>query len=157
MPEVSQLDSVTADALRYAASLRHLGEGLDTCTVLLAVAQVHVRGRWDRIWLNCARSPEDIAAARGQSAMQDPADHPRESWNGIQLTATCAKALQTAARIGSRHNLPIAPGVLVLGLLADPSTAAAKALGVGVTIEHDELLHLIEDDLLDVSGIHDTN
>jgi WD40 repeat protein len=157
MPEPSQFDSIAADAMRYAASLRHLGEGLDTCTVLLAVAQVHVRGRWDRIWLNCARSPEDIAVARGQSAMQDPADHPRESWNGIQLTATCAKALRTAAHIGSRHNLPIAPGVLVLGLLADPSTAAAKALGVGVTIEHDELLRLIEDDLLDVSGIRDTN
>jgi WD40 repeat protein len=157
MPEPSQFDSIAADAMRYAASLRHLDEGLDTCTVLLSVAQVHVRGRWDRIWLHCARSPEDIAAARGRSTVQDPADHPRESWNGIQLTATCAKALRTADRISSRHNLPIAPGVLVLGLLADPSTAAAKALGVGVTIEHDELLHLIEEDLLDASGIRDTS
>jgi hypothetical protein len=156
MPEPSQFDSVAADSMRHAESLRGFGEALDTCTVLLAVAQVHVRGRWDRIWLHCARSPEDIAAARQQSSAQDPADHPREIWNGIQLTATCAKALRTAARIGRRHDLPIAPGVLVLGLVADPSTAASKALGVGVTISHDELLRLVEDELLDISDIRET-
>jgi hypothetical protein len=44
---------------------------------------------------------------------------------------------------------------LVLGPLADPATAAAKALGVGTTIEHDELLRLIADDLLDISDLRD--
>jgi hypothetical protein len=44
---------------------------------------------------------------------------------------------------------------LVLGLFADPATAAAKALGVGTTIEHDELLRLIADDLLDISDLRD--
>jgi hypothetical protein len=44
---------------------------------------------------------------------------------------------------------------LVLGLLADAATAAAKALGVGTTIEHDELLRLIADDLLDISDLRD--
>jgi hypothetical protein len=44
---------------------------------------------------------------------------------------------------------------LVLGLLADPATAAAKALGVGTTIEHHELLRLIADDLLDISDLRD--
>jgi hypothetical protein len=141
--------------MRHAASQRHLGEGLDTRTVLLAIAQVHVRGRWDRIWLHCARSPEDIA--RQSPAIRDPFDHPRESWNNIPLTATCAQALRTAARIGHRHDLPISPGVLLLGLIADPATAAAKALGVGAAIEPDHLRQLIEDDLLDVSGVRDTD
>jgi hypothetical protein len=150
LPEPSQFDSVAADAMRWAATLRRSGEALDTRMVLLAVALVHVRGRWERIWLHCSRTPEDIGRQR---EVLDPDDQPRESWNGIELTATCASALRAAARIGQRHDLPIAPGILALGLLADPATAAAKVLGVGITIQHGDLLHLIEDDLLGTSDV----
>ena len=152
LPVVDTLDSVTADAMRHAETLRGLGNALDTRLIFLGLAQVHVRGRWDRIWLKCARSPEDIAR---QKSLRDPVDHPREQWQDTQLTATCANSLRSAARIAVRYGLPITPGVLALGLVSNPRTAAAKALGVGDTIEHDELLELIEDELLGFSGARD--
>lgn len=44
-------------------------------------------------------------------------------------------------------------GVIVIGMLADPASAAAQALGVSVTIEHGEWLDLIENELLGSSGL----
>lgn len=114
MPKL--FDSVTADAIRHAESLRGIGDALDTRLIFMALAHVHVRGRWDRIWLKCSHSLEDIARQR-----------------------------------------LITPGILALGLLLNPRTAAAKALGVGDTIDHKELLELIEDELLGFSNIHDDN
>lgn len=161
LPEPAQFDSVAADAMRQAASplnaalLRRLGKGLDTCTVLLAVTKVHASGRWDRIWQHSAQTPEEMASQ--ERVIPDPTDHPRESWNGLLLTATCASALRAAARASDQRNAPIGQGTLVLGLVSDPASAAARALGVGISITHEELLRLIEDDLLDVGELRDTS
>lgn len=153
MPWLTEFDAVAADSVRYAAALPGYGKPLNTRAVLLALARVHVRGRWDRIWLHCACSPDDIAS---QSATTDLADHPRTSWNGVEFTAACADAFRTAARLSHRHHLPITPGVLLLGLVADPDTAAAKALGVGVTIPHEDLIGLIESDLIGFRNLRPT-
>lgn len=144
LPGLAQFDSVAAASMQHAASLVRAGR-LGTHTALLAVAKVHVLGRWDRIWLHCACSPEDIVR---QLSLHDPMDHLRETWNGIQLTATCADALRTAMRISTRRGSPISPGCLVLGLIANPNSAASRALGVGTTIAHKELLGLINEELL---------
>lgn len=150
LPDLARFDSIAAEAMRHAVSMRQSGQALDTRIVLLAVTKVHVRGNWDRIWLQCSRTPEDIAVQR---SLRDPRDEPHQLWNGTELTASCADALRMAARIGGRYDLPIAPGVLILGLVTDPITAAARALGAGVTIEHEELLGLIAQELLDISDL----
>ncbi len=149
LPGLDGLDSVAADSLRYAAEMCPPGQPLDTRQVFLAVARVHVHGQWDRIWLNCGRTDHEIA---DQTAVTDPRIEPRERWGLVELTATCAQALRIAADISDRYRMPITPGVLVLGMLSDPASAAARALSTGADIGHSELLHLVEDELLDISG-----
>jgi len=150
VPEI--FDSATTDAMRHAESLKEFANALDTRTLLLALAQVHVRGSWDRIWLKCGHSPDDIAR---QKLLNDPADHPREQWQGMSLTASCANSLRSAARLAARYDMPITPGILALALVMNPRTAAARALGVGDAIDHKELLELIGDELLGFSGMSD--
>ena len=149
LPGLDRLDSVAAESLRYAAEMCPPGQLLDTRQVLLAIARVHVHGRWDRIWLHCGRTDEEIA---GQTAVTDPRIELRERWGPTELTATCAQALRVAADIGDRYRMPIAPGVLVLGMLSDPASAASRALGTGAAVSHSELLRLVEEELLGVSG-----
>jgi hypothetical protein len=154
LPGIDSLDSVAASALRHAESLRSLGKALDTRNVFLALTRVHLLGSWERIWVACGQSPESIGR---QTLLTDPVDHPREEWNDTRLTSTCADAFRTAGRIASRYNLPISPGVLALGLISNPVSAAAKALGVGETIEHDELKELIQSEVLGLSEMRDSD
>ena len=149
LPDLDKLDSVAAQSFGHAAATCPPGQPLDTLQFFLAVAQVHVHGRWDRIWLYCGRTDQEIAS---QTAVTDPRIEPRARWGLVELTATCAQALHIAADISDRYRMPIAPGVLVLGLLSDPASAAARALGTGTVISHGELLHLVEEELLGISG-----
>jgi molecular chaperone DnaK (HSP70) len=149
LPSLDRFDSVAAESLRYAAAMCPPGQPLDTLQVFLAVARVHAHGRWDRIWLYCGRTDQDIA---DQTAIADPRNEPRERWRSVELTATCAQALRVAADISNRYNMPIAPGVLVLGMLSDPASAATRALSAGADISHNNLLHLAEEELLGTSG-----
>jgi WD domain, G-beta repeat len=145
LPELTQFDSIALGAMRQAASMPRPGEAIDTRMILLAVARVHAHGRWDRIWLYCAHSPDDIAS---QQNIGDPKAAPIESPDGMKLTVTCADGLREAARIAGNHNMLIAPGVLILGALTDPASGAARALGVGTTIEHSDLMRLVAEELL---------
>lgn len=151
LPTFAQFDSVAAEAMRLAASLGGPDDAVDTRTALLALAYVHVLGKWDLIWLR-SRYPDEIERQKG---LRDPVDEPREAWHEIELTATCANSLRAAARIARRYGGPIAPGALFLGLLADPTTAAARALGVGTAIEHDDLMNLAATELLNLSNLWD--
>lgn len=150
LPKLTQFDSTASDAMRHAASMPRPGEAIDTRMILLAVARVHVRGRRDLIWLYCAHSPDDIAS---QQNARDPKVTPREAYDGMELTATCADGLRSAARIANRYDLPIAPGILILGVLTDPTSGAARALGVRTTIEHGDLMRLVAEELLGIDEI----
>ncbi|BCB75398.1 hypothetical protein GCM10022251_77900 [Phytohabitans flavus] len=149
LPDGDELDSVAADSLRYAAKLVRPPGALDTRLLLVAVARVHVRGRWERIWLYSGQALEHVAA---RTDLRDPDSESRERWMGVPLTATCAEALRTAAATAQQYGIPVSPGVLVLGLLHDPGSAAARALGVGTTIGHDELTSLVREDILGISA-----
>src|SRR6266700_2437987 len=109
------LSEVATAALQLAAANRLGGKPLDTATLLQALANTDLVGRWDRILLNDSME------------LSDPDSYESGSWSGVPLTASCQKALQLAAKIATSYRLlPVPPGALALGLVADPSTAAAQ-------------------------------
>jgi hypothetical protein len=136
-------DAVT-NAMRHATTSRQAGMALDTKAILLALMQVDVYGDWSRIWLETG-SPEMLARERAHDLDETASSY----WEGTELTATLASAMRTAARITRQYDLePMPVGVLALGLIANPATGAARALGVGDRVDHELLVDLIQETLI---------
>jgi len=135
-------------ALRLAGvTARRLGQAVDTRTLLLAAMDADPAGRWDRIWLH-SRGREAIE----QAAVVDRPTLPDGQWNNIELTGACVAALRAAVRISQQYQtLPLPLGVLVLGLIADQTSAAARALDINNAERQQFMADLIQDDLLGVS------
>lgn len=138
------LSEVAEDALRDAVSHWQLGDLIDTRDILLSLRRADNSGDWRRITLHF-RDAEGAAA--GFAA--DPEHRPGGHWRGALLTATCARAIETAheyATAGGFGSVP--PGALALALVADPRSAAAQCMGVTCEKDHHRLVALIHEDLL---------
>jgi tetratricopeptide (TPR) repeat protein len=145
-PEGSHFNATVVDALAEAVAQLRPGALLDTRTVLHALMRVDLTNDWGRITTHFGSID-----AVGRSDAGDPDCTPGERWKATTLTRTCAEAVRTALRIADNHDLgPVPSGVLALGLVADPMSGAARALGVADRTGHHRLIDLIQEDLLDV-------
>ncbi|WP_280265976.1 hypothetical protein [Nocardia wallacei] len=127
-------------ALRTAGS-RVPRRPVDTRDLLVALMRADTAGAWDRVWLHCG-DPDGIAG----KVVLDAANGSSASWEDVPLTDSCATALDIAGRLAHRYNLrPLPVGVLALALVADESSAAARALD---GLERAELLRLLQSDVL---------
>jgi hypothetical protein len=134
------------DGLALAAE-RSDGQPLGTLPILASLSVVDPHAGWEALQLRSTYlAPQDI------SRLADPDLTPTALWEDSTLTASAAAALRTAATIAQRHGLlPMPVGVLVLGLLWDPRSAASRALLEESTIGHRELLDCVQDELLGVN------
>ncbi|WP_239331893.1 hypothetical protein [Frankia sp. CiP3] len=145
LPAGTQITETVAAALRAAVDGQPFGGPVDTRTLLLALMDAH-DGEWHRVWLESG----DPTWLRGLLT-EDPDPGPGGSWTYICLTVTCTAALQIAAEITRRWNLrTLGPGALALGLVADPRSAASRALTDG-GLSHDALLDLLQRTILGVT------
>ncbi|WP_433597601.1 tetratricopeptide repeat protein [Nocardia sp. CA-135953] len=77
----------------------------------------------------------------------DPADGASVTWENVPLTDTCAMGLDVGWRIASRYGMRhLSVGLVAIGLVADPASGAAQALGDG--LERDALLEKLQSDIL---------
>jgi hypothetical protein len=130
-------------ALTLAATRR--GDGtLTTAHVLVEIMQVdRDASGWARISLH-GRSFEQIDPTQWlDSDGESPA-----TWEDVPLSAELAVALEVAARLVDDYGLVPMPTVaLVLGLIANPGSGAARALVEGTGRTHAELVDLVQDSL----------
>ncbi|MBB5915970.1 hypothetical protein BJY24_004882 [Nocardia transvalensis] len=118
---------------------------VDSRDLLVALMRIETSGSWSRISLHCGDS--DVLARK---VVLDPATGSSTHWEGIRLTDTCAEAVRTAVRLARRYSLQgVPPGMLALGLVADPSTAASQVLHDG--LGRRELLDILQSDVLGIS------
>ncbi|MGW5753714.1 hypothetical protein, partial [Nocardia rhamnosiphila] len=114
------LHSTVQAALRSTAE-RQKPRPVDTHALLVELIRIDFSGDWTRIVLH--------APALGAfSVPSDPGGGRVRWWEDVALTPTCAIALDAAGHLAHRYNLwPIPVGLVALALIADPTTAAAKA------------------------------
>jgi hypothetical protein len=141
--ENTALAETVRRGLELAASAR--GElPLSSTDLLVALARVdHNAEGWARLALH-TRAPDRIEAAR----WPDPDQPTTATWNGVPLTASAAKALQTAERLSYEYELiPLSVVTVALGLIADPASGAGRALVSGTGTTHAELVELVQEAL----------
>jgi hypothetical protein len=144
---VPQTETVIT-ALHHATDIaRRRGRATDTKTLMLALMDADATGRWNRIELN-GGSRQAIE----QAAVEDPPLSPFDQRNNSGLTGACATALMTAVRLSRQLQLdPMPPGVLALGLIADRSNAACRALAIGDEERQRYMANMISEELLGIS------
>ena len=138
------LTETVESALNAAADIadRH-GQPIDTKTLLVSLMDADPAGRWDRICLY-SRSREDIE----QASDKDP-PLPSCRWNNVVLTGACVRAFETAWRVSLQYQrTPLQLGVLILGLIADKSTAASRALNITGQGQQENMTQIIQEDLI---------
>ena len=137
------LHPAVMSALHLAAT-RMAPEPVDTRALLVALMQADMPGDWSRIRLH-AGDTDAIAAA----VVHDPASGSSGAWEDVPITDTCAVAIDIGGRLAGRYNLwPLPAGLLALGLLADETSAAARASDA---MERTELLGAVQSDVLGTS------
>ena len=138
------LTETVESALHAAAAQagRH-GRPVDTKALLVALMDADPNGGWSRIWLN-SRSREAIE----QADYQDP-PRPGGQWNNVPVTGACVSALDTAWRVSQQYQLiPLQLGVLVLGLIDDKSSAAARVLNITNQDQQMRMAELVQNHLI---------
>jgi hypothetical protein len=141
------LSEAVQRALRQAVADLGPGEPLDTRTLLRRLIEAHGVGDWSRISLHFA-GMTTLASADAV----DPAPQQRGRYDQTPLTGSCTRALRTAVRLAVEYDMwPMAPGILALGLVADPESAAARGLGVVDEATHVRLVALVLEDLLNTN------
>jgi hypothetical protein len=123
-------------------ALQHAATGgrelIDTADLLQALQAVDSASAWSRLALRM-REPSG----------GDPPDGPPVIWNGATFTWACANCFRLAIIFAVQHDLvPLPLGALAIGLITDPRTAAAQALGITTHTDHEEILQLVAEDLL---------
>ena len=139
------LTTTVVNALELSASRRQQ-QPLGTLGILLGILDVDVTGDWDSVQLRSTfLSDADVAR------FEDPDREAAGKWLGVPLTGTATNALRRAAEIANRYRMmPMPTGVLALGLLSDQASAACKALLEEASIDHAELLDIVQGNVLDV-------
>jgi hypothetical protein len=130
----------TIDALEISSSACSEGP-LGTSGILLGIIAADSSGAWEEIQLKTAFTTPAQAAALDR-------EEPRgsSSWRGVPLTAPAARALRCARQIANAYEMTTVPAaVLALGLLADPSNGAVRALCTESGTAHGELIELVQD------------
>ncbi|MFE5286324.1 hypothetical protein ACFRAQ_15270 [Nocardia sp. NPDC056611] len=128
-------------ALRLAAVARAPAP-IDTGDLLVALLRADGSGDWSRICLDTGD-----ADAIERKGMIDRPSRGAGRWENVRLTDQCAIALEVSGRLATRYRLwPIPVGLVVLGLIADESAAAARALHAG--LQRRELLDRVQSDVL---------
>src|SRR5215475_4893553 len=137
----SRFSTVVVYALDSAANSLTPAHALDTRDVLLALMRTDMSSEWDRIWLHFA-SEEAVRSA----PVIDPQPEPTERWGPAPLSATCASALATAVRLAEAYGMEfVSVGMVTVGLVSNPASAAASALTGGDTGRHAALLEAVQD------------
>jgi hypothetical protein len=151
-PTETMLAETVERALHTAADeARRRAQPIDTRTLLVALMEADQAGRWDRICLN-SRSREAIK----QADYYDPLLPPCQ-WNNVTLTRACAAAFETAWRLSLQYRqTPLQLGILVLGLIADESSAASRALNIDDQGRQTMMAQLVQEDLIGTNliGLH---
>jgi hypothetical protein len=138
------LTEAVAAGLRLAASERPPHAPLDTRAALHGLMRADTAGEWERIWLHTG----GLDGVAGSKAT-DPDAEPGGLWENVPVTGSLAEALDCAERIAGQYRLrPLSPGVVALGLIADPRAAASCALLEGTRLSRRELVDLVQDTLL---------
>lgn len=136
------LATSTVAGLELAAE-RRAGWPLDTFQILCALIEMD-----EASWATVLLRTTYVTADSSDVYMDRPADIAGD-WEGVPLTAHAAAACRVAAEISATHDLrPLPPGVLALGLVADPSSGASRALLEESDLTHGELADLLEQELL---------
>ncbi|MFF2555360.1 hypothetical protein ACFVUS_30450 [Nocardia sp. NPDC058058] len=137
----ASLHSTVVAALRAAAG-RASGP-VDTRALLVELMQADSVGRWGRIQLFVG-DPDAV----GRKPVSEAVGAGAFDWNGVPLTDGCAVGMEVAGRLAYRYGLwPLPVGMMVLGLVADERSAAARALR-GDGLDRVELLDAIQADVL---------
>lgn len=140
----------TVAAALHAATANRRGKPVDTKTLLVALMDADSFGRWDRIWLH-SRDRNAIAEA----GYEDP-PLPVYRRDNIILSQACGRAFETAGRLSSQSpRTPLQLGFLVLGLIADASSAASRALNIDSEDRQALMAKLVQEDLIgaDLDGL----
>jgi hypothetical protein len=144
-----RLTPAVASALSAAAASRR-EQPIDTKTLLVALMDIDSSGRWDRILLHsCDRN------AIAEVGYEDPPG-PAYRLGNLVLTQACGRAFETAWRLSSQYlQVPLQLGFLVLGLIADESSAGARALNIDSEDRLAFMAGLVQEDLIgtDVDGL----
>ena len=143
------LTETVESALRTAAAeAGRRGQPIDSLAVLVALMDADSAGDWHRIWLY-SRSREAIE----QTGYEDQ-PLPGGWWNNVALTQACSAAFDTAWRVSQQYQLtPLQVGVLILGLIADETSAAARALNIDNQDRKNFMAELVQEDLIGISLI----
>lgn len=136
------LATSTVAGLELAAT-RRAGWPLDTFQILCAFIEM------DEVsWATVLLRTTYVTADNSGLYMDRPADIAGD-WEGVPLTAHAAAACRVAAEISATYDMrPLPPGVLALGLVADPSSGASRALLEESDLTHTELTDLLQHELL---------
>ena len=117
---------------------------VDTRDVLLALMEGDPYSEWERVWLRFA-GPESVASA----VVGDPVGEPGAGWGSASLSVTCCAGLALAVRLAEAYGPgPVSIGVATLGLVANPATAAARALTRGDDRRHPALLESVQESIV---------
>jgi hypothetical protein len=136
------LDDEAVAAVR-AASSQHAG-AVSTLDILRALIEFDDRGGWSWVQLRTSYVSDD-----DQEPYQDPASKAAGRWQRVPLTSSALDAFSHAERLAASYGMsPIPPGLLALGLVWNPQFAAARALLTDTDLTHEQLLHEIEDSVL---------
>jgi WD40 repeat protein len=132
----------TVIAALRSAGRKACGRPVGTRDLLVALMRSDSAGEWHRIWLNCGDS-DAIEAKQGRDLAAEAAG----TWEGIPVGGTCLHALDVSRRLSERYRMsPLPAGILALGLIADDTSAASRALGEG--LGRSDLTALIQDAIL---------
>lgn len=141
-------DDLAASAIAglELAAERRDGWPLGTFQILCALIETDEHS-WATVLLRATYVTRDDS----DLYMDRPADIVGD-WEGVPLTEHATAACRAAARLGAIHDLhPMPSGVLALGLVADPSSGASRALLEESDLSHAELVDLLQHELLGTS------
>ena len=136
-----QVSTMVTDAFRHAAARLRLGEPLDTLHLFIALEAFDLSSEWERLWLE-AGDTEFLASLK----LSDPQPGAGGTWDAVSLTGTCTRSLFVTVRLCDAYSLwPVPVGALALALIADPRSSAAQALMARGSLNHTELIELLQE------------
>jgi hypothetical protein len=137
--ERTRLTLSVVQALELAAARRGM-KPLGTFDLLVALQDATPSIEWSWIEL-------EASAIRLEDAPRfaDPQDQ-GGAWKNVPLTAAAEQALERAAMVAAAYDLiPLPPGAMAIGLLADADAGATQALLRSGQMSHSELLSLVQE------------